>query len=115
MKNDQLVWTEQNPDRRWDHRSFSNLYGYDLLTGEKRQISSKKRFFSPDLNSKGSEIACLEYVPEGTNNLLLLDAFSGQEILRILPPDDEVFHQPFWDADGDIWLLSAGREGKCLR
>lgn len=114
LKNNQMVWAERNPDLRWDHRSYSNLYGYDFLTRKKRQITNGKRLFAPDLDSEGSRIVCLEYLPDGTNNLLILDAFSGKEIQRVLPPDQDVFQQPFWDIDGDIWMFTTGKLGKTI-
>jgi len=114
LQNNQLVWTEHNPDLRWDHRSWSNLYAYDFITRKKRQITKNKRLFSPDLDTDGSRIACLEYLPDGSNNLLILDAFSGEEIQRVLPPENEVIHQPFWDSDGDIWMLITSSLGKTI-
>lgn len=112
IKKNLLVWAEENPDPRWENRSYSNLYSYDLQSGNKRQVTKGKRLFAPTLNSNSTKIACLEYHVDGTNNLVILDAYTGYVYQDIEAPKGMVFQLPFWDIEGDVWLTGTGRKGK---
>lgn len=113
-KGGQLVWAELQSDMRWSNRSYSNLFGYDLVSQKKRVLSRNKRFFSPELNQSGTLVAALEYLPKGLNELVILDAFSGQEMDRVAAPNETIFDQLFLDEDDLIWLFITGRNGKSI-
>ncbi len=109
-----LIWAEENPDLRWENRSYSNLYAFHTESGRKWQITRNRRFFSPNLDEDGSLIVCLVMQPDGTNLITILN-IKGELFHQSSPaPDSGNFQTPVWGDQGEIYTLTTGPDGKSL-
>ncbi len=89
-KNGKIVYAAYGSDARWANRDYSDIKLLDIYTGKLKQITTRSKYFSPDINSSGTEILAVSVNPDGTNNLTRLDVQSGSEIVQI-PNTNNVF------------------------
>jgi hypothetical protein len=109
-----IIWAENISDRRWENQSFSDLFVYSVNTKRKSRLTRKQRLFDPAFDKKGNDIVCIQYLPGQGNQLVILDSYSGKIKEFITATEEEDYMQPSWDDEGNIWVLSTGREGKKL-
>lgn len=110
--NNLLIWAENNPDIRWENQSFNNIYAYNLASGRDWQITRKSRFYSPVLSADARKIAAVEYLPDGTTQVAILETASGEKIASWKASEGETVQMPAWSQSGSVYFMSAGREGK---
>lgn len=82
-KNGKLVYAAYQSDPRWANRDYSVIKLLDIYTGQQKQITSRSKYFSPDINETGTEILAVDVKPDGNNNLVRLDAATGKLIAAI--------------------------------
>lgn len=93
-KNGKIVYAAYSSDPRWRiNRDYSVIKLLDIYTGQQRQITRKSKYFSPDINTAGTEILAVKVNIDGTNNLCRIDAMSGKLIHRIPNPQRNFFTQ----------------------
>ena len=79
-KNGKVVYAAYQSDPRWANRDYSVIKVLDIYTGQQKQITHKSKYFSPDINEAGTEILAVNVNPNGTNNLVRIDAQTGKLI-----------------------------------
>ena len=77
-KNGKIVYTAYQSDARWANRDYSIIKVLDIYTGQQKQITHKSKYFSPDINSDGTEILAVSVNTNGGNNLVRIDAQTGK-------------------------------------
>jgi hypothetical protein len=82
-KNGRIVYAAYQADPRWANRDYSVIKLLDIYSGRQRQITLKSKYFSPDINEAGTEILAVQVNPDGSNNLIRLDAHTGNVIHKI--------------------------------
>lgn len=92
-KNGKLVYAAYEPDPRWTNRDYSVIKLLDIYTGEQRKITTRSKYFSPDINAAGTEILAVDVKPDGKNNLVRIDARSGEQISQVPNPANYFFTQ----------------------
>ncbi len=108
-----LVWNEQSPDPRWEHRNWSEIMIYDLQTGERKRITNKGRFFAPALSPDGEKIATVETTPLSKYSLVVLDAETAEVISRFSYSNNDFIMEPAWHPDGNsIAVIALNSLGK---
>lgn len=112
--NNLLVWAEENPDIRWENRSYSNLYAYNLASRQKWQLTRKSRYHAPALSRDGARVAVVEFQASGLTRLVVLQTADARVLHEIDMPAGEIVQMPAWDNNGRIWFFLTGREGKKL-
>ncbi len=109
------VWAERVPDPRWGRRDYSVVTIHDLATGRTRTLTRQSKLFSPALSPDARRVAAVEFTPERTCSLVILDAESGAELRRIASPANDFLSAPSWSDDGrEIVLARQGAHGKGL-
>jgi len=109
-----IVWVEQVPDPRWNNRGYSVIKLKNLKTGDVIQLSRNTRYLSASISPDGRFIAASENSVENINRLVIIDAFNGQVINSIDPPENLYLQRPNWSSDGKTITsisLSANGEG----
>ncbi len=110
-----VVWSEYNPDPRWEHRNYAEIVIYNIYTGVRERITHKGKFFSPALSPDGNQVAAVEISPEGNNSLVVLNAVTGEENWRFSYENNEFIMQPAWHPRGTkITLIALDSKGKRL-
>jgi hypothetical protein len=83
-RNGKLVYAAYVPAARWGWRDYSELRLVDVKTGKQQQISSKTKYFSPDISEDGEEIVAVHVDASGENNLHIIsvDASNNKEVIQ---------------------------------
>jgi hypothetical protein len=116
ISGDQIVWTEQKSNERWERESYSVVKIYNLKTGKEKSITRRSRYFTPDLSPDAQKISVIEISLLNEYALVILNSQSGQIITRIPSPGNEFLQYPVWSSDGSkIFATSLGSKGKCIK
>ncbi len=105
--NGKFAWTENARDGRRGYLEYSNLVGFDLQTGKRRQITNKTRLFSPAFSPKGDVLAAIYISNNQENNLVLLDPQTGAERAKIANPKNYFLARLAWSEDGQSLVTVA--------
>ena len=86
-----IVYAAYETDLRWGWRDYSVLRVMDPFTGEDRRLTSRSRYFSPDISHDGRQVVTVQEAADGSCSLYLLDASTG-DVIRRLPNPDKLFY-----------------------
>ncbi len=98
--NNILVWSELEPDIRWDNRMFSNIIVLNVKSGKSRHLTHKGRYFSPAVRFDGKEVAAVNVDKNYNSELCFLSVSDGT--LKKSTSPDSICHifTPRWSSDG---------------
>jgi hypothetical protein len=86
-----VVYAAYETDPRWGWRDYSVIRVLDPVTGEDRRITSRSRFFSPDISADGRRIVTVQEAADGSCTLYIVAAANGS-VLKKLPNPDRLFY-----------------------
>lgn len=110
-----IAWCENNPDIRWENRTYSDLYLWSETGGQVQRIAGGRRLFSPALDQHGTLLSCVSEEPGGTSELLVIDLAKGSDIQRIPVPAGEYVNFQCWGRDSlELFMVTTGSQGRCL-
>lgn len=75
-----IVWAEKKWHPRWEHVSYSVVMKHDLVSGETVQLTHRTKYFSPALSADGKRITAVEFLTDGSCNIVILAAINGNLI-----------------------------------
>jgi hypothetical protein len=102
-----LAWTEVQYNPRWGWKDYSDIVLYDMAKGERTRLTSRSKYFSPEIAHNGDMIVAFHTSPALQHALHILDARDGS-LLRALPnPDNLFFSRPRWSADDNTIYVAA--------
>ncbi len=111
-----VVWSELHPDIRWDNREYSVIKRMEISGGPVRQLTYRTRYTAPDLSPDGKTIVAVSTTPELRCSLVFLDAFTGEVLMDVVPPDSLILQRPAWSSDGQaVTVVTLSRDGEGLR
>ncbi|MCX6243597.1 MAG: hypothetical protein NTU98_02735 [Bacteroidetes bacterium] len=113
-----LVWSEYQPDPRWNNRSYSVIRLHDFSNHTTRNLTSRTRYFAPFLSPDGGRIAAIRISTENQCSIDILETTSGK-ILKTYPMERNVMAlTPNWSPDGScivfVILTEKGKSIACL-
>ncbi|TGE17789.1 TolB-like translocation protein [Hymenobacter elongatus] len=92
-------WLEFRPDLRWGQRISSDIRVLDIASGQLTRLTTKQRYTTAALSADGTAIIAVRASSDYQNQLVVLDARTGQE-KRVLPNlNNDFYLQPRWQAD----------------
>jgi hypothetical protein len=107
-RNGQLVYTSWKPQLRWAWQDFSNIRILDIHSKKVRKLTSRSRYFSPDLSPDSRRITAVHIRSDGVSRIRIVDAASGA-VIRELPNLEGYFHTyPVFTQDG-LGIVTAVR------
>jgi len=109
--NKKLIWDEIRADGRFKLRSYSIVNSYDMATKKYKQLTRKTRLFSPDINDEGTQIAAAEINLSNEYFLVILDAETGDEILKIPSPKNRMLSAVSFEEDDRVLAVTRTSEG----
>lgn len=111
-----MTWSENTFHERWRFKDYAVIKTYNLTTKEKKKITSKSRYVSPSPSYDGKMIVAVELKKDGSHDLVVLNAKSG-ELMNVLPnPDQCFFSFPRWKDDGSgIVVTVTNKNGNAIR
>ncbi len=92
-RNGKIVYTAYNINARWSWNEYSEIRVLDANTGEQKRLTSKTKYFSPDISPDGSRVLAAHVNTNGSSELHLLNAASGEIIKKLPNPDHYFFTQ----------------------
>jgi hypothetical protein len=110
---DMIVWVENQPDPRWENRTYSVIKTMDLHRKTIRQLSFKSRYLAVSISPDGKFIAATENTVNNENSLVILNASNGTVLNRIPVPGNAFPQRPQWSQPGDeISIISLSEKGE---
>ena len=111
-RNQKVVYTAFNTDPRWGWKQYNNIRLLDLGTKQSKQITHKRRYFSPDLSHNGSRIVAVHVDLKMTSSLHLMDTTGV--VNDSIPSFEEMFYSYpiFSDDDQDIYTIARKPNGE---
>ena len=95
-----IVWVENRPDPRWRNRDYSIIRMLDLKSGSAKTLSHRSRYLSASISPDGKVISAVENTADNINNLVLIDAVTG-EVRELIPsPGNAYIQRPQWSENG---------------
>jgi len=87
FKNDQVIYTSYEPDKRWGNSEYNTIQLLNIQNGATRKILTHSKYYSPDISMDGNRIAAVEMDPIKGASLVLLDSVGNRL---------QQFHQQGW-------------------
>lgn len=110
-----IVWSEVQPDPRWQNRSFSVIRIHDLQTGRTRNLTRRSRYFAPFLSPDASMIAAVKTDPQNSTSIDILRMPDGKLIKNFQLAKNDLALTPNWSADGSTLIFTILNEkGKSM-
>jgi hypothetical protein len=94
----QITWTELTTDPRWIEKDYTDIIIFDLEKHERKRITHRQRFFSPQPDKEGSKIVCVEVDKESKSSIHIVDEKSG-ETLQKYQRQGWFYTFPKWSSD----------------
>jgi Tol biopolymer transport system component len=108
-----VVWTEIIPDVRWARSNFSIIKVFDINSGTEKMLTSKSRYFAPDLSPDGTKVVVVETDLQNQYFLVVLAERNGEVLHRIPSPENSYLQFPVWSGDQKgIYMTTLGTGGK---
>jgi hypothetical protein len=107
-----IIYAAYEPDIRWGWRDYSVLRVLDLDTRKDIRITSKTRYFSPDISPDGLTAVAVDQNPSGSCFLDILDLHSGKLLKQIPNPDRLVYSYPKFLTSGQLVAVARNEQGQ---
>lgn len=111
-----VVWNEYGFHPRWRVWSYSQVKGYDMVTGKKRRIGPRRaRYGGAAITRQGDKIVTVETDLHYKTQVVVLDAASGSVMKKFANPENFFFSMARWSDDGKkIAVLKTQPDGKTI-
>ena len=110
-----VVWNEIMYDPRWRKKSYSVIKSLNVVLRKTARLSRNSRFHSASLSAEGSKIATVESTPEGTYNIVILDAYFGNEMKRFTGEHGTTYTVPsLVENDNKVLVIKTTNSGKSV-
>lgn len=89
-----IVYAAYETDPRWRWRDYSVIRLYDIKTGRQKKLTSRSKYFTPDISPDGRKVVAVENNNEGRSGLHLVDADNGEVLTKISNAEVNLFSDP---------------------
>lgn len=114
LKKNRIYWSENVPGLRWTHANYLEVKYYDLLTGKIQTLTPRKRYLTLAVDSEGQQIAVSQFSFSGENQVILLDAKSGQELVQYPTPANAFIKELTWGEEDMLFAVAVNDKGLTL-
>lgn len=78
-----IVYSGYNNDAKWGYKEYSDIRILDIQSGNQTKLTSKTKYFSPDISADGSLVLAVELAPGGNSQVHIINAQDGTVKNRI--------------------------------
>ncbi len=110
--NNKVAWVELQQDPRRANQNYTRIVAYDVNTKEKRYVTSKSKYFSPQFSSKGNQIIAVKADAALQNNLVIIDANTGKELKKLPNSKNDFLAFPKWTNNDNSIVYLAKRNSE---
>ena len=107
FNNDKVVFASFRADKRWGYREYSDIKVVDIASLQTSTITSKGRYFSPDISHDGQKVVAVNMQVNQASNLAVLD-LDGKLLFTSKTTRGVVYTYPKFSAD-DHYLYAVLR------
>jgi hypothetical protein len=100
QRNGKLIYTAWRPGLRWSWQDFSDIRIWDMKEDRQRRITTRSRYFSPDLSPDESQVVAVDVRKDGSSRLHLLSPENGSLIREFENPEGYFHTYPCFSQDG---------------
>lgn len=93
-RNGKIVYASFENDPRWGWKDYSVLKIIDVQTGQQKKITTKTKYFTPDISADGSKVAAVQVNIKGKSELHIINATTGELIKAIHSSEINLFTDP---------------------
>jgi hypothetical protein len=111
-RNGKIVYAAYEKDPRWHWRDYSVIKLLDIHTGRQKAITTRSKYFSPDISGSSKKIAAVFVSTEGKSELHVLETATGLIQNAIQSPDITVFTDPKFVNEDSLVCAVRLRDGK---
>ncbi len=105
-KNGKVVYSAYEDDARWGWIDYSNIRVLDLATQKQIKLTSKSRYFTPDISEDGSVVVAVNNTTGGKSELHVINVTDKQIVQKITATDGTIYTEPkFINNDSVITAL----------
>jgi len=110
-RNGVITYTAYTPSLKWRKMDYSDIISYNIKTKTKKLLTTKMKYFSPDMSPSGGYIAAVEILPEWRSSIHLLN--SQGQLIKIIKNDKYFFSYPkFGKSDSSFFVALKQDDGK---
>lgn len=112
FRNGKIVYASYEQHPRWGWEDYSVIKILDLATGQQQKISTRSRYFTPDISADGSLVAAVQVNLAGKSEIHILDAANGKVLQRIQSAEISLFTDPKFADEQTLITAVRLRDGK---
>ncbi len=101
-RNQKIAYTAYEPDLRWGWRDYSVIRILDIGTKKDIRLTSKTKYFAPDISPDARTIVAVNMAPGGNCSLDIIDIQSGKVLNRLPNPDRLIYTYPKFFSPGQL-------------
>jgi hypothetical protein len=110
-RNGIITYTTYTPSLKYNKTDYSDIITYNIKTKTKKLLTTKMKYFSPEISPSGGYIAAVEILPEWRSSIHLLN--SQGQLIKIIKDDRYSFSYPkFGKSDSSFFVALKKEDGK---
>ncbi len=107
-----VVYTALQPDVRWGNREYSVIKLLDINSGEEQKITTRTRYFTPDISHDENAIAAVTIKATQQCDVDILST-NGVKIKSLISNSDLIYTYPKFSADDkSIFIVARNKAGE---
>jgi hypothetical protein len=111
-RNGKIVYSAYETNPRWGWVDYSVIRILDVQTGQKRTLTHKTKYFTPDISADGSKVAAVQVAVDGKSELHILDGGTGLIIKSIHSSEISLFTDPKFIDENSLVTAVRLNDGK---
>lgn len=111
-RNGKAVYAAYEPDLRWGWRDFGVIRILDLQTSKEKKITTKSKYFSPDISADGQHIVAVCQGTDGSSALHVLNSQSGAIEKIIQSREPLIYTYPKFYNEEQVVAAVRNRQGE---
>jgi hypothetical protein len=93
-RNGKIVYAAYENHPRWGWQDYSVIKVLDVQSGRKQKLTSRSKYFTPDISEDGTQVAAVQVSTDGRSELHILNATNGAVKQRIHSAEISLFTDP---------------------
>ncbi|MCR6720846.1 MAG: hypothetical protein NVV59_11255 [Chitinophagaceae bacterium] len=111
-RNGKVVYAAFESDHRWGWRDYSVIRMFDINSRQQFTLSSKSRYFTPDISPSGNKVVAVQNSKDGSSELHLIDVGTQEVTKRFRHPGVLIYTDPKFIDEENIVLAVRDAEGR---
>ena len=111
-RNGKIVYAAYENHPRWGWQDYSVIKLLDVQSGRKQKLTSRSKYFTPDISEDGTQVAAVQVSTDGRSELHILDATNGSVKQRIHSSEISLFTDPKFVDDQTLVTIVRLKDGR---